>query len=383
MSTNFKIKALPLAVATILSSLHTLPTMAQEAETPEIETKERIESITVTARKVEERILDIPIAVTAFSAKDMRQKSIEELDDVALYTPGLSFEDFSNGSYGSPVIRGASQFSVDQLEQNVSTFIDGVYIPRQYALDLGTLDMERIEVVKGPQSALYGANAFLGAINYVTRKPDLSFSYGDVEVVVGDGGRRDISGEFSTPLIEDVLAVKVTGSISTYDGDWDNSHPAADHATDLGTDEDLGGWDNDSYGVSFVAQPTDSLNLELAYNAFNSTTESKAQSRLSAFSGDLNCGGSSFGFSKVLCGEIPDAPRVAGSEEETGFLIDPRSYTKSENNILRFAGTYELSAEMNVKYQFSNIQGEVFSVGNADRKPIRRNNRLRSSFCYK
>ena len=78
MSTNFKIKALPLAVATILSSLHSLPTMAQEAETPEAEKKEYIESITVTARKVAERIVDIPLSVSAFSAKDMRQKSIEE-----------------------------------------------------------------------------------------------------------------------------------------------------------------------------------------------------------------------------------------------------------------------------------------------------------------
>ncbi len=372
MSTNFKIKALPLAVATILSSLHSLPTMAQEAETPEAEKKEYIESITVTARKVAERIVDIPLSVSAFSAKDIRQKSIEDLDDVALFTPGLSFEDFSNGSFGSPVIRGASQFSVDQLEQNVSTFIDGVYIPRQYALDLGTLDMERVEVVKGPQSALYGANAFLGAINYVTRKPDLSFMYGDVELTIGDGGRQDISGEISVPLIEDILAVKVTGAISQYDGDWDNDHPGANLATSRGTDEDLGGWENDSYGISFVAQPTDSLNLELAYNSFNALTESKAQARLGANSGDLNCGGTAAftGFSKVLCGEIPETPREAGSDTEVGFQIDPRAYTESENDILRFAATYELSANMNLKYQFSNIQGEIFSAGNADRSPL-------------
>jgi len=377
MKRNFKIKTIPFAVATILSSLHSLPTMAQETEEqPTVEEKkEYIESITVTARKVEERIIDIPLSVSAFSAKDMRQKSIEELDDIALFTPGLSFEDFSNGSFGAPVIRGASQFSVDQLEQNVSTFIDGVYIPRQYALDLGTLDMERVEVVKGPQSALYGANAFLGAINYVTRKADLSFMYGDVELTIGDGGRQDISGEISVPLIEDVLAVKVTAAISQYDGDWDNSHPGANLATSRGTDEDLGGWDNDSYGISFVAQPTDSLNLELAYNSFNALTESKAQARLAANNGDLNCGGTAAftGFFKVLCGEIPETPLAAGANfgaQEIGFEIDPRTYTESENNITRFSATYELSAEMNLKYQFANIEGEVFSAGNSDRTPL-------------
>jgi iron complex outermembrane receptor protein len=371
MSTNFKIKALPFAVATVFSSLHTLPSIAQEAE-PKIQAKEKeyLESITVTARKVEERILDVPLAISAFSAKDMREKSIEELEDVAAFTPGLTFEDFSNGSYGAPVIRGASQFSVDQLEQNVSTFIDGVYIPRQYALDLGTLDMERIEVVKGPQSALYGANAFLGAINYVTRKADLSYSYGDVEVVLGDGGRRDISGEFSMPIIDDMLAVKIHGSISNYDGDWKNSHPAASSATDLGTDEDLGGWDNDAYGASLVAEPIDSVHLEIAYNTFSSQTESRAQSRLSAFSGDLNCGASAYGFLKVYCGDLPETPLEAGSDVETGFQIDPRSYTKSETDIFRFSGNVELTKELTLKYQFANIQGEVFSVGNADRSPL-------------
>ncbi|MFT2092747.1 TonB-dependent receptor [Paraglaciecola sp. 2405UD69-4] len=367
MRTSNKIKTLTYVIASLLGS----STLVQAQEVTDEAEIDSLEVITVTSRKVSERILDIPIAINAFTKEDIKRKSIEELDDVALMTPGLTFEDFSNGGFGSPVIRGASQFSVDQLEQNVSVFLDGVYIPRQYAVDMGSLDMERIEVVKGPQSALYGANAFMGAINYVTRKADLDVMYGDVEVILGDGGRQDLSGEISIPIIEEKLAVKFTGSVTQYDGDWDNDHPAASEATKYGTDEDLGGWDNQSFGISVVAQPTDALNLELAYNNYETLSENRASSRLSAFSGDLNCGTVAFSiFPKVYCGELPETPLEAGSDTETGFLIDPRGYIQSETEFLRFSGSYQFTEELSMTYQFANIDGEVFAPGNADRSPL-------------
>ena len=99
-----------------------------------------IEEVLVTARKIEESLQDIPLSISAFTSQDINDRSIEELEDIALLTPGLTFEDFSNGAFGTPVIRGASQFDIDALEQNVSTFIDGVYIPRQYAVDVGTVN---------------------------------------------------------------------------------------------------------------------------------------------------------------------------------------------------------------------------------------------------
>lgn len=355
----------PLAL-TVTSILSTPLTLSAQEDTTE---KKSLETITVTSRKVAERIIDIPVAISAFTAEDIRRKNLDELEDVALNTPGLSYEDFSNGGFGNPVIRGASQFSVDQLEQNVSVFIDGVYIPRQYAIDVGTTDIERIEVVKGPQSALYGANAFMGAINYVTRSADLDEMYGDVEVVIGDGGRQDFSGEVSLPIVEGKLAVKVNAAITEYDGDWKNSHPLASSAPNKGTDEDLGGYDNNSYGVSVVAAPTDDWHIELGYIKYDTFSEVRASSRLEFANQDLNCGVNFYGYYKVYCGELPETPTVAGTTEESGFLIDPRSYTEASSEIARLSTKYQINNDISVTYQFANIQSDIFAVGNADRDP--------------
>ncbi|MEM7764627.1 MAG: TonB-dependent receptor [Pseudomonadota bacterium] len=329
-----------------------------------------VEEIVVTARKTEESLQDISLSVNAFSAEDIATRSIEELEDVALYTPGLTFEDFSNGGFGTPIIRGASQFSVDQLEQNVSTFIDGVYIPRQYALDIGTIDMERVEVVKGPQSALYGVNAFMGAINYVTRKADLEEFYADVGAVIGSDGRQDFSGEISVPLSAGKAAIKLAAAISEFDGDWDNDHPAASAGISPGTDESISGWDNDSFSISFVAAPSEKWDLELAYHSFEQSTESRAQSRLEL--GDFNCGGTLFGGPvRAICGELPDTPIEAGTGEPIGFLIDPRGYGLiSETDLVRASTSIDLTDNISVFYQFANIQSDVFSAGNSDRDPI-------------
>ncbi|MEM7610238.1 MAG: TonB-dependent receptor [Pseudomonadota bacterium] len=329
-----------------------------------------LDEITVTARKIEESLQDVSLAINAFSAEDIAARSIEELEDVALYTPGLTFEDFSNGGFGTPTVRGASQFSVDQLEQNVSTFIDGVYIPRQYALDIGTVNMERVEVVKGPQSALYGVNAFMGAINYVTSKADLDEFSANVGAVIGSDGRQDLSGDISFPISPGKAAIRLSAAITEFDGDWDNDHPAANAGVSPGTDDSTSGWDNNAFSVSFVASPTDQWNFELAYHAFEQDTESRAQARLEL--GDFNCGGTLFGGPvRGICGELPETPIEAGTTNPIGFLIDPRSYGLiSETELFRAAVSADLTDSIRVSYQFANLQSEVFSAGISDRDPI-------------
>lgn len=361
-----KVLGLPLAVAVSAACGVGEVVNAQEV------TNNILEEIIVTARRSEESIQDVPVSITALSAEELSKRSVEQLEDIALQTPGLSFEDFSNGGFGSPVIRGASQFDVTQLEQNVSTFFDGVYIPRNYALDLGVGTLERIEVVKGPQSALYGANSFLGAINYVTAKPNLEETIGNVKVTIGDDGREDISAEISTPIIEDKLAFKVSAAKSEYDGDFRNSHPAASDGPSFGTDESIGGWDKDSFSFNLLAKPNENLNIELAYHVFDVFTESRAQTRLEL--GDLNCGGTSFlspGNLRGFCGELPDTPLEAGTDTPTGFLIDPRSIgLDAETEIWRGAISGNLTEDITVAYQLAKIKGDVFSAGISDRSPL-------------
>lgn len=330
-----------------------------------------LEEILVTARKTEESLQDVPLSISAFDEQAIRLRSIEELDDVALYTPGLSFEDYSNGGFGTPTIRGASQIAITQLEQNVSTFLDGVYIPRQYAVEIGTLNLERVEVVKGPQSALYGANAFLGAINYVSKKADLEDIVGDIGLTLGTDERQDLSGSISFPLLPGILAVRLAAGVSEFDGDWDNDFPNPVRVNP-GTNGKIGGWDNSSYEIDILAQPNDALRLELGYSKFDVLSETRAQYRLSSAVGDLNCGGLLFGVaSTTFCGELPETPIAPNTGEEIGFLIDPRTFgIDSETDFVSAKASYDFSDQFTLNYQYGSIQGEVFSAGNSDRDPI-------------
>ena len=130
-----------------------------------------ITEIVVTARKREEKINEVPLAISAFSADDIASRNIESLSDVAKYTAGFSFENFAGGTSPAPIIRGLTQNTLTDRNQNVGTFVDGVHIQQQGNIDFSLLDVERIEVLKGPQNAQYGRSAFAGAINYVSKKP--------------------------------------------------------------------------------------------------------------------------------------------------------------------------------------------------------------------
>jgi iron complex outermembrane receptor protein len=124
-----------------------------------------IDEIVVTARKRAEDLRDVPLSITAFSSEQLERRNIESLADVAAATPGLTYFETLNGTLGTPVIRGLTQVNLSSPDRNVAIFYGGIYLSNSNASNLDILDLERIEVVKGPQSALYGRNAFGGAIN--------------------------------------------------------------------------------------------------------------------------------------------------------------------------------------------------------------------------
>ena len=126
-----------------------------------------IEEVIVTARLVAENLQDVPLSIAAFDAADLAAQGSNSLADVSQLTAGLNFEAFASGGYPVLTLRGLSATSITAFESNVSTFLGGVYLPRAYMVDSGLTGIERVEVVKGPQSALYGRNAFSGAINFV------------------------------------------------------------------------------------------------------------------------------------------------------------------------------------------------------------------------
>lgn len=364
-----KLKALLGTAAIAIAFLGSNPAFAQESD----DSTETANEILVTARLVEERLQDVPVAISVFNAEDIRRRSINELEDVALLTPGLVFEDFSNGGFATPTIRGTTQFSITGLEQNVSVLLDGIYIPRQYAFDIGSVNLERIEVVKGPQSALYGSNAFAGVINYVSTTRSLTELSASGELEVTENGGLDISGKISAPLVDDVLSVRLALGISQFGGDWVNNHPDADVDLDPGTSGKLGGYDNSAVQVGASFKPFEALKVDFDFYNFNVSSETKAQYRLTRTNaGDFNCSvGGRFGPSNQLfCGELPVTP-VPGASGATGLVIDPRTFgLESETTFYRVNVALDLTDQISANYLFGHSAGSVFSAGGSDRDAL-------------
>lgn len=169
--------------------------------------------VIVTARKKSENIQDVPVAITAFTDADIKSARITDLADVAKLTPGLVYTPLFGRQNQLPIIRGAAQ-TFGQL--NVGVFLDGIYLAGKAGVDIELNDLQRIEVVKGPQSALYGRNTFAGAINYVTARPSDKFG-GRIEGTVGNNALYKTQASISGPL-SDNLRFRLGGYYRTFDG---------------------------------------------------------------------------------------------------------------------------------------------------------------------
>ena len=191
------------SLATCLAALTVLvPSAAVAQGAPATaEASGPIEEILVTARKRTETLQDTPVAVTAFTADQIADFGVQSLADISKMTAGLLFDSEFNRGANRPVIRGQANILGDA---GVSYFIDGVYISGSiddYDLD----DIERIEIVKGPQSALYGRNSYSGAINIVTRSPGEAFR-ASVKGGMAEDEEYFVHASVSGPLSETLAA---------------------------------------------------------------------------------------------------------------------------------------------------------------------------------
>lgn len=195
-------------------------TSAQEAGEDE-ELKQDV--VTITARKKEETLIDAPIAVSAFTTEQLDNLNLESIDDIARFTPGLSFSKAFGRSTERPVIRGQSnvlagvQFGV---ESGTAYFIDGIY----YNGTIQNIDpnnLARVEVVKGPQSALYGRNTYAGAINFITKGASDEFEL-SLQGRAGNNDTYEVSGGITGP-ITDTLGFRLSGRYYEYGGEFTNT----------------------------------------------------------------------------------------------------------------------------------------------------------------
>jgi outer membrane receptor protein involved in Fe transport len=230
------------------------PTLAQsnsaEARGP------TLEEVVVTARKREESLQDVPLPVTALSAADIANRQVNSLDDVAKFTPGLVFSKVFGRATERPVIRGLASVLAGtnaSVETGAAYFVDGIYYQGAIqSLDMN--DVERVEVIRGPQSALYGRNTYSGAINFVTKRIGDTTTGGASASF--DGEERNLSARVAGRLT-DWLAGSVNGRYYDFDGQ---------HVNQL-TGRNVGDENSNSFGVNLDITPTETTELRLRYQS--------------------------------------------------------------------------------------------------------------------
>ncbi|RVQ69714.1 TonB-dependent receptor [Croceicoccus ponticola] len=173
--------------------------------------------IVVTARKREETLLDVPLAVTAIDGDTLASRGMNSVREAAVLSPGLNIN--SDGAGRAFVaIRGVGVTLVQSVQPGVGLFVDGIYRPNTAYLNNPLLDLERIEVLRGPQGTLYGKNTLGGAINVITRLPGNQFEGRASASYAGPDDQMIVAGSLSGPIVADLLSVRVAASHQEQDG---------------------------------------------------------------------------------------------------------------------------------------------------------------------
>ncbi len=198
-----------------------------------------VEEITITARKREEGLQSTPLSVSAYSGDSLEYRGVNKIDGIANFTPNLTFGNsptFGGASNSAAIyIRGIGQKEfVPTVDPGVGLYVDGVYIARSVGGILDLIDIERVEVLRGPQGTLFGRNTIGGAISITTRKPDEELS-GRISATYGVDNRIDVIGSVNVPWSDSFFSTFSVGHLSQ------DGYVERDDGVDLGDENTLTG----------------------------------------------------------------------------------------------------------------------------------------------
>ncbi|OCC22887.1 hypothetical protein MB02_14030 [Croceicoccus estronivorus] len=225
----------------------------------------QVEEIIVTAERRSESLQDVPISLSAFSEQSLEKLNLNELEDFDASVPNVSITDyFGQATTFRAFIRGIGAATVEVTQDPaVALYVDGVYVGSSSGGSFEASDLERVEVLRGPQGTLYGRNATGGAINLISKKPKLGeWGFGQ-SVTLGNFDKFQSATNINIP-IGDRLALRASGVISKRDGTVENLGPGKD----FGAENRLVG------RLALRYEPTDTLTFDVAadYSEIKDTT---------------------------------------------------------------------------------------------------------------
>ncbi len=280
--TSIYSKKRALLATTILGASFLLPAGAADAQERirerVVETERVLNTVEVTAQKRSQNLQDVPIAIQAFDAERLETLNIDGFDDLQTFTPGLVASPNPADSSGLRIsIRCIGQDDPQiGLDATTGLYVNGVYIGKSAGLAFDTPDLERIEVLKGPQGTLYGRNAVAGAINIITKGAEIGEGFGgNVTIETGNFDQFGFKGSVNIPLWE-TAALKISGLSYDRDGFVENVPTQLDlvalsgnpfaGALPQGQGSDFGGVDRRGFNVDFGWQVTPQLLVEYGFD---------------------------------------------------------------------------------------------------------------------
>ncbi len=216
-----------------------------------------LEEIVVTARKREESIQDVPLSITAFTGEELERGGYVDLEDISFQTAGMQFNNELAGTrpgrlFSNIRFRGVEGSEYSTL-QTASLFVDGVFA-LQGAQTLALSDLERVEVIKGPQSAAFGRNSFAGAINYITRAPDMEEFSARIKADAGQYDQHELDVSADIPIAPGMLALRIGGRYFNKGAMYRNENGVG-----------VGEQSSDSLFATLFVQAADNVSIKLRY----------------------------------------------------------------------------------------------------------------------
>lgn len=292
-------------------------------------------TILVTARKRAESLIEVPLSIQAFSSADLANSRVQGLQELSRFTPSLAFVNGSQGQGGRALsevrFRGLSTNVPTPTNQTGSVFIDGIYLLGG-AQSVGFEDIERVEVIKGPQSAYFGRATFAGAVNYITRDPADSLSGQFSASYSPSFGSYALSGSVEGPLAGDTVTARLSASAKEKGAQYT--------ASDGGR---LGEEHTDAVNLTLLIKPTDALRIKLR-GSYIEDNDGPAASGYFSYTPNGNCpigtpvtvqtqaGEQTRAFAtRFQCGNIPFNASLV--DVNTAFVTLPASGTLQAVNI--------------------------------------------------
>lgn len=330
-----------------------------------------LEEITVTARKREESLIDVPVAISVMTEATILEAGIDELGDVLNMTPGMVYnERDGNRASSLPGVRGIKTFtSPEPTTQRVSSFVNGMPVAGSQAT-IQFVDVENVEVYRGPQSAVFGRSVYAGAVNYNIRRASVEETNGSVSAQAGENGRLGFNGWVTTPIIKDVLGVYASFSMDEWDGP---NGLVSTNQFDPDERVKMGSRDTEYYSLALAYTPTDALSMNLRYSNTALDDGPAADYNLDP-SQDSNLIQEQPGFAAVYVGELQfdDNPALRRNfcAYEADCILDPGWELERER--LEFDLDMELGLGHGISFKAFTSEDTTFEVDdqdNTDRDP--------------